>query len=1076
MFFGRDRYVSGNKWNPNRKHPFFPAGEEIPIFVKKRKVMKHSVVVWVGCLVGLLLCACGTQEMPQAQTRGLGVYPGRPDESGAPRFAAGGNAERNLALGRAAKHSSSCDFDKTAQLTTDGIVSKGDSLFCSEWVSAGSAEEWISVDLGADARVDRMVFRWRNAPVSGTILCSKDEIHWKDVARVAEGESFAEVKLPKTKARFFKVALDRTADGAPFALAEWEVWGRGGVTVVPKEAAVRAGSRQELSGGEWRLQRASEVIESGEVISGVDFKADGWIPATVPGTVLASYVNVGAVPDPNFADKQLFISESYFHSDFWYRDTFEARVDSERQFLHFDGVNWKAEVFLNGQCLGKVAGAYQETVFDVTGLLKDGRNDLAVRVVCNEHFGKVTVQDAFNSNSNGGLLGADNPTMHATVGWDWLPTVRGRSVGIYDDVYLCYTGPVTVEDPFVRTELPLPDTAYADVLSQVRLVNHADQPVSGTLKVTFGDLEAKQEATLAAGEDRLVALDPMRLDRPALWWPNGYGRQPLYDVTVSFETDGGLSDRSCFKSGVREMSYTFDTCSPGRDGSTDRLNIFVNGKRFVGFGGNWGFPEHLMNYRAREYDAAVRYHADMHFTMIRNWVGQICDREFYEACDKYGILIWQDFWLANPYDGPDPADETRFMETARQYVRRIRNHPSIGIYFGRNEGNPPATIDAFLAAMVPAEHPGVAYQPHSSEGAVSGGGPYRALPVGEYYTLFGADKFHSERGMPAVMDYENVVRSLGAENVEPYSSLAHPNAMYGLHDYTLGGGQGISSAQRADTFNTLLEEAFGEPSDAKQFTEWAQWITYNGYRGIFEGRIAHRQGLLLWMSHPAWPSFVWQTYDYYLAPTAAYFGCKKACEPIHIQLNPLNDAVEAVSWYTRPGGALTAQAEVLGLDGKPLWARSEAVELGADETKTLFPVEFPADRPAVCFVRLRLTDAAGKVVSENLYWRGKENLKALKEVAPAQLSCSLARSGAGEETVLDLTLENTGNTPAMMLRLKAVDSADGDLVTPVLYSDNYFFLMPGETRRVTVRLQNEDIAGRAELAVSGFNVQEIKLR
>ena len=1045
-------------------------------YICKKKKMRYSEVIRVGCLVVLLTCACGTQDAPQAQTRGVGIYPGRPDESAAPSLTKGGRIYRNLALGRAAKHSSSCDFNLTAQLATDGIVQDDNSTFQSVWKSAGEEGEWISVDLGATSRVDRMVFHWANAPVSGSILCSKDERHWKEIGKVAKGESFAEVRLPKTNARYFKAVLDRTDNGEPFALSEWEVWGHGGVMVVPKEASLRTGSRQDLSGGEWRLRRSSEVKDAGETVSSAAYEPDGWIPATVPGTVLASYVNAGCVPDPNYADNQLFISESYFHSDFWYRDTFEARIDSDRQFLHFDGVNWKAEVFLNGLFLGKVAGAYQETVFDVTGLLKEGRNDLAVRVICNEHFGQVTVQDAFNSGSNGGLLGADNPTMHATVGWDWLPTVRGRNVGIYDDVYLSYTGPVTLEDPFIRTDLPLPDTSYADILSQVRLVNHSDTSVSGVLKVSFGDLETKQEASLAAGEDRLVDLGVMRLEHPQLWWPNGYGKQPLYDVTVSFETEKGLSDQTSFKTGIREMSYDFDTCSPGRDGSTDRLNIFVNGKRFVGFGGNWGFPEHLMNYRAREYDAAVRYHADMHFTMIRNWVGQICDKEFYEACDKYGILVWQDFWLANPYDGPDPYDESRFVETARQYVRRIRNHPSIGIYFGRNEGNPPAAIDAFLTAMVPEEHPGIAYLPHSSEGPVSGGGPYRALPVSDYYTLFGADKFHSERGMPAVMDYENLVRSLGTENVEPYSSVAHPNAMYGLHDYTLGGGQGVSSAQRADTFNAMLVNAFGEPADARQFTEWAQWITYDGYRGIFEGRIAHRQGLLLWMSHPAWPSLVWQTYDYFLEPTAAYFGCKKACEPVHIQLNPLNDVVEAVSWYAQTGGRLTVQAEILGLDGKPLWNRSEDIDLGTDETQSLFPVEFPEDRPDVCFVRLRLVDTAGRTVSENLYWRGKEDLKALKDIEPAQLTCSLKRSSTDEETILELTLENTGETPALMLRLKAVDSADGDLIVPVLYSDNYFFLMPGETKPVTVRLRNEDIAGRAELSLSGFNVKKIPVK
>ena len=1023
----------------------------------------------------LLSCACGCGEPPQAGTRGIGVYPGRPAESGAPLPVPGGKAHRNLAFRRAAKQSSAFDFDRTAQLVADGIRPGSDtSGFLSAWKSRGSEGEWLSVDLGARAKVDAMVFDWKNAPVSGTVLCSDDEILWKEICAIPEGKDFDRVEFRPVKGRYFKVQLDRTADGKPFELGEWEIYGRGGVAWEPKKAPVRADGRQDLTGGAWRLQRASEVTAAGEAVSREGFDAGGWIPATVPGTVLASYVNTGAVPDPNFADNHLSISESYFHSDFWYRDTFDACIDTERQFLHFDGVNWKAEVFLNGERLGRIESAFREEAFDVTGILRDGRNDLAVKVICNDHFGEVTVQDAFNSGKNGGLLGADNPTMHATVGWDWLPTVRGRSMGIYDDVYLTYTGPVTVEDPFVRTELPLPDTSYAHVYAQARLVNHADRPVSGTLTLDFDGRPVPLAVDLAAGEDRLVSLDPFRLDRPELWWPNGYGDPHLYDVSLAFDADGKVSDTQHFKVGVRQMTVSYDTAAPSRDGCIDRLNLFVNGKRVVGFGGNWGFPEHLMNYRAREYDAAVKYHADMHFTMIRNWVGQTGDREFYEACDRYGILVWQDFWLANPYDGPNPYYEDIFEDAARHTVRRIRNHPSIALYVGRNEGNPPESLDTFLSGMVAEEHPGIHYIPHSSEGPVSGGGPYRALPVQEYYTLFGAEKFHSERGMPAPMNYENILRAFGTEHVEPYSTLAHPNAMWGMHDYTLGNVPGASSAQRADTFNQMLEKAFGEPADAREFSRWAQWIAYDGYRAIFEGRSPARQGLLLWMSHPAWPSFVWQTYDYYLEPTASYFGCKKACEPVHVLLNPLTETVEAVNWYGSPAETYLAGAEIFGLDGKRLWTREESIGLGPDETVSCFPLAYPEDRPEVCFVRLRLTDERGALVSENLYWRGKEegNLQALKSVAPATLSGEVLSSAAGGEVRLTLRLANTGDTPAMMLRVKVTDTATGDLVVPVLYSDNYFFLMPGESREVAVRLQKEDVAGLPKVSVSGFNVDE----
>ena len=106
-----------------------------------------------------------------------------------------------------------------------------------------------------------------------------------------------------------------------------------------------------------------------------------------------------------------------------------------------------------------------------------------------------------------------------------------------------------------------------------------------------------------------------------------------------------VSDAKTFQAGVRQFTYS-------EEGGA--LRMWINGRRFIPKGGNWGFGESMLRYRAREYDAAVRYHAEMNFNMIRDWVGQIGDDEFYDACDRYGVVVWQDFWLANPWDGPDP--------------------------------------------------------------------------------------------------------------------------------------------------------------------------------------------------------------------------------------------------------------------------------------------------------------------------------------------------------------------------------------------------------------------------------------
>ena len=947
--------------------------------------------------------------------------------------------------------------------------------FVSSWKSAGAEDEWVSIDLGTVSTFDKMCFDWVNGPLKATVQASKDGENWKDVASFEGAEP--EISFSRAKGRYVRLCLAGTENGEPFELGEWEVYGKGGTKAVPKAAPAREGARQMLSGGGWKLQRAPQVAFFGEEISNIAFDDAGWLPATVPGTVLGTYVDNGAVGHPNFADNQLFISDSYFRSDFWYRNVFQAHPDTPRQFLHFEGVNYQAIVYLNGRFLGVVDGAFRAADFDVTGILVDGDNTLAVQIVHNLSYGAVKEQTAYTPQSNGGILGGDNPTMHATIGWDWIPTVRGRDIGIYDDVWVSYTGPVTIEDPFVRTELPLPDTTKATLYAQAVLVNHSDSRVSGTLEWKFGDLTVSQPVELETSEETVV-FEPQTLDNPRLWWPKGYGEQNLYPVSFRFLVDGTVSDTKEFQSGVRQMDFSMDDYTPLQGfqaafearNDAQRLSLYVNGRRFIGFGGNWGFPEHLLNYRAREFDAAVKYHADMNFTMIRDWVGMTGQRAFYEACDKYGIMVWQDFWLANPWDGPDPLDPDRFNMVAEEYVRRIRNHPSIGLYVGRNEGYPPEVIDSFLKEMIAQEHPGMCYIPHSATDGVSGGGPYNAMKPAQYFRVRGRDKFHSEMGMPAVMNYENMVRAMGEEALTPVNTIAHPNAMYGLHDYTLG--RLANSAQQAESFNELIANAFGEPADAKQFAELAQWINYDGYRAMFESRGEYRRGLLLWMSHPAWPSMVWQTYDYYFEPIGAYFGCKKACEPLHIQLNLLTRNVEVVNYHAGDRTGLTARVSVLDMDGKALDGYEVPVDVAEDSTAVLAALPVPEDVTPVYYVKLELADTAGVPVSTNFYVQGKEegNLQALDGLKRASVKVSFTGKGPWKAV-----LTNNGNVPALMLRLKLVSGRDGEMVLPVIYGDNYFSLMPGESRTIDIEAAPEDLRGRTRLEVSGFNLDRERL-
>ena len=370
------------------------------------------------------------------------------------------------------------------------------------------------------------------------------------------------------------------------------------------------------------------------------------------------------------------------------------------------------------------------------------------------------------------------------------------------------------------------------------------------------------------------------------------------------------------------------------------LRIWINGRRFVGRGGNWGFPESNLRYRKREYDIAVRLHRDMNFTMIRNWVGQMGDDEFYDACDKYGIVVWQDFWLANPYDGPDPDDDDLFLRNVRDTVLRIRNHPSVGLYCGRNEGDPPPTLERGIRSLLADLHSEIQYIPHSASGGVSGGGPYWAEAPKFYFEQRATPKLHSELGMPNIVNFESLLQMM------PKSALWPQGLDWGLHDFNLDG------AQRLAAFRKMLEDGYGGANDAAAWVKLAQFINYSGYRAMFEAQGKNRMGMLLWMSHPAWPSFVWQTYDYYFDPTAGYFGSRKGSEPLHIQWNPVTDQVEVVNYSAGHVPGLTARAEILNMDGSVKWKADAAVDSQEDGVVEATRMEYPAGLIAVHFIRL----------------------------------------------------------------------------------------------------------------------------
>ena len=385
-----------------------------------------------------------------------------------------------------------------------------------------------------------------------------------------------------------------------------------------------------------------------------------------------------------------------------------------------------------------------------------------------------------------------------------------------------------------------------------------------------------------------------RFDRVAIVWEPAYPK--TYVIQVSDDGDTWTD--------VKSVSNT-----------PDPLKISVNGVRVLARGGNWGWDELLRRMPPERMDAAVRMHRDMNFTMIRNWVGT-CDREeFFAACDEHGILVWNDFpnaWAM------DPPDHDAFNSIARDTVLRYRIHPSVVIWCGANEGNPPAAIDKGMRQAVEQQAPGILYQNNSAGGIITGGGPYGWVEPEKYFdpSTYGSKDFgfHTEIGMPVVSTAASIRNMTGDEPEWPIRG-----AWY-YHDWSERGNQA------PHTYKAAVEARLGETEDLDDFARKAQFVNYENTRAMFEAWNANlwdnASGLMLWMSHPAWHSTVWQTYDYDFDVNGTYYGARTACEPLHVQADPKGQVL-AVNHTRKDLKNATVSARLFDLSGRQLGKTQE---------------------------------------------------------------------------------------------------------------------------------------------------------
>jgi hypothetical protein len=600
-------------------------------------------------------------------------------------------------------------------------------------------------------------------------------------------------------------------------------------------------------------------------------------------------------------------------------------------------------------------------------------------------------------------------------------------------------------------------------------------------------------------------------------WPNGYGKPELYHLKIAFAEDGAEASTVNSQFGVREVTYElslFDnngqlrrveysptegrdrampavdvshdgmreisefrgvaravaSIAPGADdarslhpdpdlGPAPYLVIKVNGVRIAARGGNWGMDDARKRVSRQHLEPYFRLHRDAGLNIIRNWVGQSTEETFYDLADEYGQMVWNDFWDSTQNYNVEAQDPQLFLENAKETIERYRNHPSIVMWCGRNEGVPQPIINEGLIGLIHSLDGTRYYSPSSNAVNLQGSGPYSYQDPADYYSKLNHG-FSVETGTPSLPTREWFSRWLPEADRWPVSDD------WAYHDWHQAGNGEVNP------FDQHMEAMFGAATSLDDYVRKAQMMNYVDHRAIFEGMDAHlwspNSGRMLWMTQPAWPSTMWEIFTSDYDTQASYYGVKKACEPVHVQLDLSNDTVSITNTTTEPRTGLKLSARVYGLDNKLLLSRDAVVNAAADAMAPGFPLALaPLMGEGVLLVRLELRAADGQLVSDNFYWRAASDAgyRALDKLPPATVTATVADSSKEE---ISVDLRNTGQAAALQNKLTLVH-ADGSQVLPAYYSDNYVSLLPGEERMVTISISESAREGGLRLELRGWN-------
>ena len=885
-------------------------------------------------------------------------------------------------------------------------------------------------------------------------------------------------------------------------------------------------------GYRWQMKKAADVDISGRALSmpstpRVEPEADsGWLTAIVPGTVLNSLIYNKAYPEPyygmnNKIDRGLIPDLNRAGIDFytyWFRTEFDVPSDfaGKTLWLDVEGINYRADIFLNGESVGSLCGMFQPKVVDITRVARIGqKNVLALRVQPIDYPGSPSGNKDYgatgeNHNGGDGSIGK-NVTMLMSAGWDFTfyDGIRDRNTGIWRSISIFATGGVRLSYPFVRSDLTDNYTRASETVS-VEVTNPATEAQTFTIEGCISETTLNSNSqspitfakriTIQGNATQEVVFSPedfpqLVIQQPRLWWPIHKGEQHLYTLHLTAKREGiassgptafpAIADSLTTRFGIREIRS--DQHTP--DGSRQ---FYVNGHKFFVRGTNW-IPEGMLRCSDERTYAELRYTQQTGINFIRLWGGGIAESDyFYQLCDEMGFVVWQEFWLTadtNGKDGqPQVTDTDLYLQNVAATVKRLRGHASVGYWVAANEGTDiPGTRE--LINQLDGTR---GYQRQSESDGVHDGSPYKQVNPMRHYTNDASERgsridgFNPEYGAPAMPLAESLREFMPEELLWPAGTEKWKEAW----DYHDGNGFHLMSSLYRE-----LTDTYGPSASFEEFAWKGQlvaamngktiWEPWNEQKHDYGDRYA--SGLLFWYHNCPVDQVCARFYDHSLEPTAMLYHTANALQPLHPQFDYRTNTVSVVNDYYTAADGLTLTAEVFDLQSRKLWSKTQQVSVPADGVANdIFAIDFPSGITQVHFLKLRLTDNAGRLVGDNFYWRSLDTdngeryhasgpcASGFQSLADMPKATVITKVKRAKGKAMEVEIKNTGQNIAFFVQLQLRDRLDRS-VKPCFMTDNFFSLLPGEKKTVAIDTSLAP-TNATTIVLRGWNVDKKQLK